>query len=489
MLPPAISRFSALLKEQGYTIDLFDTTYHKIDGKITSDEEKTKHLQVRPFNLEGSKIKPKSTDVVEDFLEKITTFDPDLIAVSVVEDMFALTKRLLKAAREKKNILTIMGGVFPTFAPEKAIAIKGVDIICVGEGEYALVDLCNKINEGENFDNIPGLWIKKKNKKVIRNKQGSLVDISNTALPDFTIFEEARLYRPMAGKVYRMIPFETQRGCPYTCSFCNSPMQNILFKKNIGKTYYRSRTMESIRREMDFLIKTWKPEYMYFTADTFLAWSPKQFDEFVETYSDYKLPFWIQTRAETITPYYLKKLKEVGLHRMSIGLEHGNEKFRKEVVSRNYPNAVIIKAFNIAANLDIPVTANNIIGFPYENRELAFDTIELNRKVADCIDTANCNAFTPFHGTKMRGMALEAGYIDNEVIGECLNAGSILNMPDFPSNEIKGLMRTFNLYLRYPRSAWPEIRLAEENTPKGNAIFEKYREEFISEWYSGESVS
>ena len=79
MLPPAISRFSALLKEQGYTIDLFDTTYHKIDGKITSDEEKTKHLQVRPFNLEGSKIKPKPTDVVEDFLEKITTFDPDLI--------------------------------------------------------------------------------------------------------------------------------------------------------------------------------------------------------------------------------------------------------------------------------------------------------------------------------------------------------------------------------------------------------------------------
>ena len=62
-------------------------------------------------------------------------------------------------------------------------------------------------------------------------------------------------------------------------------------------------------------------------------------------------------------------------------------------------------------------------------------------------------------------------------------------MPDFKSNEIKGLMRTFNLYLRYPKSAWPEIKLAEENTPKGNAIFEKYRDEFISEWYSGESVS
>ena len=78
MLPPAISRFSALLKEQGYTIDLFDTTYHKIDGKITSDEEKTKHLQVRPFNLEGTMIKPKTTDVVDDFLDIVANIIDEL---------------------------------------------------------------------------------------------------------------------------------------------------------------------------------------------------------------------------------------------------------------------------------------------------------------------------------------------------------------------------------------------------------------------------
>ena len=35
------------------------------------------------------------------------------------------------------------------------------------------------------------------------------------------LFEEARLYRPMGGKVYKMFPVETHRGCPFTCTFCN----------------------------------------------------------------------------------------------------------------------------------------------------------------------------------------------------------------------------------------------------------------------------
>ena len=67
MLPPAMARFSALLKEQGHIVDLFDTTYHKItalgDDELSSNEIQDKHLQVRPFNLEGTKIKPKTTDV------------------------------------------------------------------------------------------------------------------------------------------------------------------------------------------------------------------------------------------------------------------------------------------------------------------------------------------------------------------------------------------------------------------------------------------
>ena len=185
---------------------------------------------------------------------------------------------MLKAIRHFQ-IPTILGGVFATFAPEKAIAYNEIDIVCVGEGEYALPTLCQRLKKGQKYDDVPNLWVKDKYGSVKQNTMGPLVNINNLPLPDFTLFEEARLYRPMSGKVYRMIPFETHRGCPYSCSFCNSPSQNTLYKENVNVNYFRRRDMESVRREMDWLIKQWNPEYMYFTADTFLAWSDQEFDD------------------------------------------------------------------------------------------------------------------------------------------------------------------------------------------------------------------
>jgi len=43
--------------------------------------------------------------------------------------------------------------VFPTFAPDICIKNNLVDMVCVGEGENALVDVCKKIEKNEkNFN-------------------------------------------------------------------------------------------------------------------------------------------------------------------------------------------------------------------------------------------------------------------------------------------------------------------------------------------------
>ena len=68
-------------------------------------------------------------------------------------------------------------------------------------------------------------------------------------------------------------------------------------------------------------------------ADTFLAYNAKEFDEFCEMYKEINLPFWMQTRPETVTEEKIKKLQKVGLHRMAFGPEHGNEEFRKKILN------------------------------------------------------------------------------------------------------------------------------------------------------------
>jgi radical SAM superfamily enzyme YgiQ (UPF0313 family) len=134
------------------------------------------------------------------------------------------------------------------------------------------------------------------------------------------------------------------------------------------------------------------------------------------------------------------------------------------------------------------VSVNNIIGFPTETQELAMDTIELNRSIADMVDTMNCYTFTPFHGTPLRELSVKMGYIEDDTFTGCLTGEPVLNMPQFPKERIKGLMRTFSLYVRCGKDMWDDIKIAENFTPEGERMFNKLREEYIHKYFSTESV-
>jgi radical SAM superfamily enzyme YgiQ (UPF0313 family) len=199
--------------------------------------------------------------------------------------------------------------------------------------------------------------------------------------------------------------------------------------------------------------------------------SEREFDTFCEMYSEFKLPFFMNTRPETVTVRRAKKLKEVNCHRVNIGVEHGNHKFRSDVVGRAYKNEVAIKAFNYMYEEGISTVSNNIVGYPDETRELIFDSIELARKLK-CSDM-NAFTFTPYHGTSLRGLCEKKKYLDKDTLGHIYVKDSLLNMPSISKEEIRGLMKTFVLYARLPRSYWKDIKIAESETKKG---IEKYNE-------------
>lgn len=498
MMPPAIGVFSALLKQKGIEVALFDTTYYPWDhanmavagqgvGKfeLSSDKRKELTLQVRPFNLAERGIRPKPTDMVEDFKHLVDTFRPDLIAVSVVEDTYPQGLYLLNQIKDRE-IPTLVGGVFPTFAPHIAIEEEAVQMVCVGEGEGALVELCEKMALGLDYSDVKNLWIKDRNGQVKRNPQRPVVNLDDLPIMDFEIFEENRIYRPMAGTVYRMIPIETHRGCPYTCTYCNSPSQVTLHNENRVGKFFRKKNMEKVREELAYLINRWNAEYIYFPADTFLAWSDDEFRSFVRMYDEFKLPFWCQTRPETVTEENVEMLKSIGCHRVSLGIEHGNEKFRGEVVDRRIGNEELIKKTNIIGR-KIPVTVNNITGFPTETRELAFDTIRLNRELQ--VDTMNCYTFMPYHGTPLRNLAMKLGLIDPKAVTCSLTGASVLDMQQYPAVEIRKIVRTFSLYARMPESMWPLIRKAENDDEEGNAVFTELRQEYITKYFNDGKIS
>ncbi len=489
MLPPAIAMFSAILKKQGHNVQIFDTTYYSLDYGMDSDGSKMERLNVVPYKMEEKGIKKKTSDWKKDLHDQINDFQPNLIAISSTEDMWELGMRVLDELEDykiKNNVPVIVGGVFATFAPEICIKEKLVDIVCVGEGENAMIDLCKKIQNGESFDDITNCWIKTlgpeylKNRNIIKkNPISKPVNVNDNPMIDISLFEENRLYRPMAGKVYKMIPIETIRGCPFTCRFCNSPDQMKLYK-GLGSNFYRKKKMDLVYNELKHFKDVHKVEYNYFWADTFLGMSNREFDEFIEMYKEINLPFWMQTRPETVTDYNMEKLKSVGLHRISFGVEHGNEEFRKKILDRRWKNKDIIEKLKIPKKYGIAFSVNNITGFPTETKKLAFDTIELNRHID--ADNANIYAFVPFHGTPLRKMCEDLGLIDHDTITKCLTAESQLNMPQYPPHEIEEVKKCFALYVKFPKNRWNEIKRAEKNDKEGNKIYKDLKQEYLEKY-------
>ncbi len=474
MLPPAIGLFTAILQNAGHRVDLFDTTVYEGLAQVDSDKQKADNLNARPFDDSLLKEKALHSDPLMDFREKVSSFAPDLIAMSATEDMYPIGITLLKALGASRPKV-VVGGVFPTFAPELALHHSEgcIDYVLKGEGDETLPELCRRLEAGLDLTTLPGLHARIDG-RLINNRLPQPVDLATLPLPDYALFPESRYYRPMQGKLWRMLPVQTIRGCPYTCAYCNSPTQTDIHEKEDYK-FFRKQRMDLIKAELRRCVDDYQADSFYFWADTFLAWNEREFNEFCDMYSEFKLPFWIQTRPETVKAKRFQRLKEVGLLRVAFGVEHGNASFRERILHRRVKNESIIENLRIVTDLDIPISVNNILGFPTETRDLVFDTIELNRHFAS--DGINAYSFTPFHGTPLRELSEQLGYIQKGELSRSIVAPTMLKMPQFSREAIEGIRRCFVLYVKMPKSRWAEIKQAEALTPEGDEVFRLLKDE------------
>ena len=286
----------------------------------------------------------------------------------------------------------------------------------------------------------------------------------------------------MHGKVLRILPMELHRGCPYTCAFCEDPSQNLLYKsRGIAKTYHRSKSPKRVISELHHLIDTYGANFIYFNAETFFAMPNKDFIALADLYTnEIKLPFWLQTRPETITEERIRLLKKMNVSNINVGIEHGNEKYRKEMLKRSMSNQLIINALKILDKANIPVTVNNIMGFPDETRELVFDTINLNRAIKSA--TVNAYLYNPYPGTALYEVCKKKGYLpkedDEKMVDSHLSTEAfpyfktILNLPTISKAELCGLQKTFVLYAKLPRYEFKRIKIAEQHNKEGDEMFE-----------------
>ena len=408
----------------------------------------TKPFIIEPLGLmylsAAAKKAGHETDLAitsENLEKKVQESKPDLIGYSVMtgdQDFYLDINNKLK---ENHQFLSILGGPHPTFF-QNLIYEPGVDIVCQGEGEQALVDLLNNLESGKDILDISNLSVKKDG-KVRVNEVRALADIDSLPLPDRDIvFQFSEIKN---GPIKH---FLASRGCPFSCSYC---FNESYFKIYQGKgKRVRIRNIDSLIEEIQEVVKSSPTRFIYFQDDTFTL-NKNWLKEFSEEYTKkVNMPFHCHVRPNTIDEEKIKILKKAGCYSAHIAAETADDRLRNEILKRGMTKEQILDSAKLLKKYDIKFMLQNMIGLPTGSIEKDFETLELNIQCNP--DYAWVSIFQPYPGTAIGEYCKEKGFYTGDFSDLSSNFfdSSRLNFDNEYKNQLSNLQKLFAIFVEYP---------------------------------------
>jgi radical SAM superfamily enzyme YgiQ (UPF0313 family) len=382
-----------------------------------------------------------------DPLDVAQGFRPDVVAYSVItgsQRYYLDLNRRLKAA--VPGAFSVFGGPHPTFFPEM-VQEEGVDGICRGEGEEALVELLDAL-DGADRSSVRSLanWTFHHGGQVITNPVRPYIeDLDSLPFPDRALVYDRE---PVAAR-HKIKHFVSGRGCPYNCTYC--------FNHALGEIY-RGKGMRFRQHSVDYVIEhirwvrdRYALEFVVFVDDAFVL-SNRWLGEFADKYpSQVGLPFFCNTRANLVTAEQVRLLKAAGCHSVSMGIEAGNDRLRNELLKRNLSNEQILEAARLIHEGGLRLTANNMIGLPTSTLEDDFETLALNVQARPSY--SHVYIFQPYPRTELGEFAREQGLVAGTLddIGEVAWNHSILGFDKAHKRSLVVLQRFFAIGVEWPR--------------------------------------
>ena len=392
--------------------------------------------------IEGSLVvdAPVQKLNLEDCLKIAQNFD--MVVMYTSTPTLTIDSETARRIKEQMpTTVTILTGPHVTILPEESLRAAGgaVDIVCRGEFDYAIKELC----EGKEWGKIDGISFLKDGTVVHTPDRPPIEDLD--ALPFASQVYQRDL--PIAEYIiphflHPYVSIYSSRGCPAKCVFC-------LWPQTYTGQKMRTRSPQNVYEEVRW-IKENMPEVreISFDDDTFSA-DRKHARAVAELIKPLNISWVINARANCDFET-LKIMREAGLRHVVVGYESGNEQILKNI-KKGVTREQAIQFTRDCKKLGISIHGAFIMGLPGETRETIQETIEY-AKMLD-LDSIQVSLASPYPGTEFYEQSKREGWISSDsFLDDTGHQTCVINYPHLSNREIFDAVELFyNKFYFRPR--------------------------------------
>lgn len=358
----------------GNNIQFFSVNF--VDGMINENisvARLSSFLRQRNFNVETTYVLSAKTKFEDIKLNE----DCKLFGLTIYPENLEYVIQLCKYIKKKiDDAVVFVGGNFATLFYKTLIKEEAIDLIIIGDGEYAVYEIASGIKFGKNIDEIANSSVQIISKNYYMNKEPRYCDINLMPYPERTYLEQNKT--DMSALIY------DAQGCYGDCSFCG-------MKGKEERTY---RSAIDVMHEIISIYEKTKIRLFLFASRCIVAPNKEEKDRLKELCMlliQYPVKFSLRfyMRADSFMDNeedreLLKLMKKAGFNVGFLGIESGNESdlklYNKHIhVEQNY------RILDLMKKSDIFVGTFGFIMFnPYSNA----DTLQQNYQFLSKINCA-----------------------------------------------------------------------------------------------------
>lgn len=386
---------------------------------VLEKEHDVKVIDVRAEKLDDDSLR-----------KSISKVDPEIVGITSDTVTFQRAIEIAELIKQiNMGILVVVGGAHSNVWPDYPLKYDCFDISVYGEGERTAVELWDRIDRGEPYEDVKGIAYRRRDGIILNQRREFVENLDELPFPARHLFPMDKYNGEGSLYISPVYPIGTSRGCPFSCAFCSN---NVVFGRR-----YRFRDPKNVVDEVELLINQYNAKGIYFREDLFTVNKERVIgicDEIIRRGLNFKWE--CESRVNTISVEMLKAMKEAGCELIWFGVESGSQEILN-YLNKQITLSQIKEAYSFCKEIGIKTGASFMIGVPGENMNDIYKTIDLAKELRPRFEFAWFNIFTGYPTSPLYEYVKENKLYEKEISHGIL----IVKTEEFDRRKLEGIQR------------------------------------------------